>query len=50
MVTILISATFRGVELIRAEAFIRVRRLFQCRHLKMRHLLEGGTCFRILSY
>ena len=41
MVTILISASFRGVALIRGEVFIRGRRLFQCRHPKMRHLLEG---------
>ena len=50
MVTILKSAAFRGAELIRAKAFIRVRRLFQCEHLKMWHLLEGGTYFRVLSY
>ena len=37
MVTILISASFRGVALIRGEVFIRGRRLFQCRHPKMRH-------------
>ena len=43
MVTILISAAFRGAALIREEALVRGRCLFQCRHPKERRLLEDGA-------
>ena len=41
MVTILISAAFRGAALISGEARIRGRRLFLCGYPKVRRLLEG---------
>ena len=44
LVTMLISAAFRGVGL------IRWRRLFQCGHPKLRHLLEGGAYSRPVAY
>ena len=44
MVTILISASFRGV------ALIRGRRLFQCGYPKMWRILEGGAYFRPGAY
>ena len=41
MVTILISAAFRGAALIRGEALIRARRLVQCGYPKVRRLFEA---------
>ena len=40
MVTILVSAASRGVVLIRGEALIRGRHLFQCGYPKVRYLFE----------
>ena len=50
IVTILISAVFRGAALIRGEALIRGRRLFQCGYPKVRRLLEGGSYLRPGDY
>ena len=52
MVTILISTTFRDAALIRGEALIRGRRLFQCGYPKLRRLLEKIRYFnsKIVSY
>ena len=44
MVTILISAAFRGA------ALLRGRRLFQCGYPKVRRLLEGGAYLRPGAY
>ena len=41
VVTILISATFRGGALIRGETLIRVRHVFQCGYPKVRRLFEA---------
>ena len=43
IVTILITATFRGATLIREKTLIRGRLLFQCGYPKVWCLLEGGT-------
>ena len=43
IVTILISTVYRGATLIRGEALIIGRRLFQCGYPKVRRLLGGGT-------
>ena len=45
MVTILISTAFRGATLIRGQALIKRKRLFQCGYTKVRLLLEGGAFF-----
>ena len=50
MVTILISAAFRGAALIRREALTRGRRLFECGYPKVRRLLEGGVYLRPDTY
>ena len=50
IVTILINAVFRGAVLIRGEALIKRRRLFQCRYQKGRCLLEGGAYLRPDAY
>ena len=56
IVTILISAAFRGAALIRGNALIRGMRLFQCGYpkvwllLERRRLLEGGAYLRSSSY
>ena len=50
MVTVLISAAFRGVALIRGEAHIREKSLFQCEHPRVRRLLEGGAYLRLGTY
>ena len=50
MVTILISAAFIGVALIRGKALIRGRCLFQCGNLKVQRLLEGGAYLRSDAY
>ena len=42
MVTILMSAAFRGAALIRGQALIRERRLFQFGYPKVWRLLEDG--------
>ena len=44
MVTILISAIYRGA------ALIRGRCLFQCGHSKVWHVLEGSTYLRPGAY
>ena len=44
MVTIVISAAFRGA------ALIRGRHLFQCGHPEVRRLLEGGAYLRLDAY
>ena len=41
---------FRGATLIRGEALIRGRRLFQCGYPKVRRLLEGGAYLRPAAY
>ena len=46
MVTVLKSAAFRGAALMRGEALIGGKRLFQCGYAKIRSLLEGGTYLR----
>ena len=46
IVTILVSVTFRVAGLIKGEALIRGRRLFQCGYPKVRHLLEGSAYLR----
>ena len=43
IVTILISAIFRGVALIKREALIRGKRLLNYGYSKVRHLLEGDA-------
>ena len=43
---ILISVAFRGATLIRGEALIRGRHLFQCVYPKVQCLFEGGTYLR----
>ena len=50
LVTIPISAAFRGAGSIRGEALIRGRGLFQCGYPKGRRLLEGGTYLRPGAY
>ena len=50
MVTILISAVFRGAALIRGEALIRGRHLFECEYAKVQRLLEGNAYFRPGAY
>ena len=45
-----INNIFRGAALIREEALIRRRRLFQYGHRKVRHLLEGGAYLRSGAY
>ena len=50
IVTILISAAFGGAALVRGEALIRGRRLFQCGYPKVRHLLKGGAYLRPGAY
>ena len=44
------SAVFRGAALIRREALIRGRHLFQCEFAKVRRLLEGGAYLRPGAY
>ena len=46
MVTILISAAFKGATLVRGEALIRGRRLFLCGYPNVWHLLEGEAYLR----
>ena len=48
--TILISTTFRVPALIKGEALLRRRRLFQCGYPKVQRLLEGGTYLRSGNY
>ena len=50
IVSISISAAFRGTALIRGQALIRERRLFQCGYQKVRRLLESGAYLRPSSY
>ena len=50
IVAILISAAFRGVTLIKGEALIRERHLFQCGYPNVQHLLEGGAYLRPGAY
>ena len=51
MVTILISAAFKGAVLIRGEAPIRGGgRLFKYGHPKKRRLLEGGAYLKLCAY
>ena len=50
MVTILISDVFIGAILIRGEARIRGRRLFQCGYRKLLSLLEGGGYLKPGAY
>ena len=50
MVTILISATFKGAEPIRGEELIRGRHLFKSVPLRERRLLEGGAYLRPSTY
>ena len=49
-VTILICAAFEGAALVRGEALIRARHLFQCGYPKMRRLSEGGAYLRRGAY
>ena len=52
-VTILINTAFRGESLIRKEALVRGRRLFQCEYAKVRRLFEAERLLkkkRQLSY
>ena len=42
MITVLMNAAFLGATLIRGEALIRGKRLFQCGYPKMSSLLEGA--------
>ena len=48
--TILISAAFRVAALIRWEALVRERYLFQCGYPKVRRLLEEGASLRPGAY
>ena len=50
IVTALISVAFRAAVLIRGEAIIRGRRLFQCGYPKVGRLLEGGAYLRSGAY
>ena len=50
IVTILISASFRGATLIRGEKLVRGRCLFQFGYIKVHRLLEGGAYFRPGAY
>ena len=50
IVTILISATLRGVAFIRGEALIRGRCLFQCGYPKVQHLLEASAYLGPVAY
>ena len=49
MVNILIGAAFRGAALIKREALIRGKRLFQCGYPKVQRLLEGGIAYLTLG-
>ena len=44
------SPTFRGAALIRGEAHIRGKRLFQCGYTKEQRLLEGSGYLRPGAY
>ena len=50
IVTILISPAFRSAALIRGEALLRGRHLFQCGYSKVGRLLEGGAYLRPGAY
>ena len=50
MVTILISDAFEGAVLIRGDALVRGRCLFQFGYPKVRRLLEGGAYLRPGAY
>ena len=50
VVTIVISAAFRGAALIRGEALIRGTRLFQCGYPKVWRLLEASAYFSSGTY
>ena len=50
MVTILISAAFRGAVLIRKEVLIGGKCLFQYGYPKVQHFLEGSTYLRPGAY
>ena len=50
IVTILISAIFRGAALIRGETLIRRRRLFHCGFPEVCRLLEGSAYLRPDAY
>ena len=50
METIPISSTFSGVALIRGEALIRGRRLFQCGYPKVRRLFENPRLLEEMRY
>ena len=50
IVTILISTRFGGAVLIRGEALIKEKRLFQCGYPKVQRLLECGAYLRSGAY
>ena len=50
MVTIPISSAFSGVALIRGEALIRGRRLYQCGYPKVRRLFETRRLLEEIQY